>query len=235
MIPVYLKRACDSAPADPLHYLIAANGAFLVKRTALFTSITAADCVAGLEEQAPAVMLQFPKVPRRIVEEVLGFFCVVYGRWHGEAVAFLFYSPETQEFRVEIPHQILRRRRTRNGWRTDGRVEYGAIDRPDGFLKLGDVHSHGHVHAFFSQTDMRDDTEDGLRIVFGRLTDTDIDVCVSFVANGCRFTLEPADVLDLEPGPFVLRAPSEAWIERVVCCDEAVDLQRDSCRRNYAL
>jgi hypothetical protein len=235
MIPLYLKTTGDPPRGDPLYYLIAANGAFLVKRSALFVSVTAAETVMGLAHQDPAITLNFPKLPRSVVEDVLGFFRAVYRRWHGEAVAFLFYAPETQEFRVDVPFQILRRHRTRDGWRTYGHVEYGAIDRPQGFLKLGDAHSHANVPAFFSDTDVCDDREDGLRLVFGRLGGSGIDVRVSFVANGCRFALEPDEVLDLPPGPLLLRAPPNAWIERVVCRDETVDPPSDSTWVSYGL
>jgi hypothetical protein len=88
------------------------------------------------------------------------------------------------------------------------------VTRPAGFLKLGDAHSHGDSPAFFSSIDDRDDGEDGLRVVMGRLDRPRPDICVSFVANGTRFRLDVEDVLEdfTEPLP-----PPEAWTRRVAC------------------
>ena len=227
IIPIYLKSETE-APADPLYYVVAANGTFLVRKTLLFTATTTVNEVIGLEPEAPAVALHFPKIPRAIMERVLGFFRLVYRRWDGEAVVVLFYSPERGEFLADAPPQVLQRFRSRDRWRTEGRVEYGAIARPDGFLKLGDVHSHGDCAAFFSRTDDRDDDEDGLRIVVGRVDRARLDVCASFVANGCRFSLSPRDVIETSSAPFSPVAPPEEWVRRVVCRYETS--RTDQCR-----
>ena len=213
-ISVYLKTRDGGEPSDATYYLLAANGAFLAKKTPLFASITHAPTVAGLEQQVPALDLSFPKLPRDLLEQIYGFFQFVYKRLDGEAIVFIYYSPDRGEFHVDAPPQTLTRYRTHHGWRTLGSVEYRAIPRPEGFLKLGDAHSHGDCHAFFSSTDDRDDAEDGLRVVMGKLDRPELDVCVSFVAGGTRFKLEPGSVLEdfTEPVP-----PPQAWTERVFC------------------
>jgi hypothetical protein len=214
MIPVYLKAADGDQPVESTYYLLAANGVFLVKKSGLFSSVTATETLIGLDQQSPSISLSFPKLPRDLLERVYGFFRFVFERLDGEAVVFLYYSPGSGEFHVDAPPQRLTRYRTRRGWRTEGNVEYRALARPDGFLKLGDAHSHGDSHAFFSSIDDRDDAEDGLRVVMGRLDRPQPDVRVSFMANGTRFKLDAADVLEdfRQPVP-----PSEEWIRRVVC------------------
>jgi hypothetical protein len=206
MIPVHLKTSDLKDVGDETYYLVAANGVFLVKTAALFS--------AGLQEQAPSLALSIPKVPRGLLEPIYGFFQLVYDRFDGEAVVFLYYSPERCEFQAEAPPQRLTRIRTSRGWRTASRVEYRSIPRPDGFLKLGDAHSHGDSPAFFSSTDDRDDVEDGLRVVMGRLDRPRPDVGVSFVANGTRFRVEVEDVLE----EFADHTrPPEAWTRRITC------------------
>jgi hypothetical protein len=149
-----------------------------------------------------------------LLEQIYGFFQLVFNRWDGEAVVFLYYSPARCEFLADAPPQQLTRYRTHRGWSTAGHVEYRSISRPDGFLKLGDAHSHGDSAAFFSSVDDRDDCEDGLRIVMGHLDRSRPDVRVSFIANGTRFRLEAEDVLDAFNEPL---EPPERWTRRVSC------------------
>jgi hypothetical protein len=218
LIPIYLKTADLAEPRETTYYLMASNGSFFVKKTGLFASMTEAGVVAGLQTAAPSLSLVFPKLPRDLLEQVYGFFQFVYQRLDGESVVFIYYSPDSREFRVDAPPQRLTRFRTHRGWRTSGHVEYGSLQRPPGFLKLGDAHSHGDSGAFFSAVDDRDDGEDGLRLVMGRLDRPTPDVRVSFVANGTRFRLEPGDVLE----DFAQAAPPpDAWRHRVTCQYEA--------------
>jgi PRTRC genetic system protein A len=221
MIPVYLKEAASPDPVDPLYYLVAANGTFLVRKMPLFTASSSVDEMAGLDRHREDVVFHFPKVPRSIIERIIGFFALVYRRWEGEAIAFLFYSPDRREFKVDVPPQTLPRFRSGKRWRTAGKVEYRCLSRPEGFLKLGDVHSHGASPAFFSSTDDRDDEEDGLRIVIGRLDRPTLDVCASFVVNGRRFKLDPEEVLEVPPPRFSTVQPPGEWVRRVVCRYEA--------------
>jgi hypothetical protein len=185
-----------------------------VKKTELFASVTPAAAVAGLEEQVPSVVLAFPKLPRPLLEQIYGFFRFVYDRLDGEAIVFIFYSRANREFRIDAPPQQLTRRRTRRGWWTDGHVSYQTIARPAGFVKLGDIHSHAGSPASFSPDDDRDDHEDGLRVVMGRLHRPRPDVRASFMANGTRIPLDAGDVLDDFGEPS---RPPEEWLRRVTC------------------
>lgn len=214
MIPLYLKTADLDEPRESTYYLLAGNGVFVVKKAGLFASVTAANGIAGLEEQAPSLTLSVPKLPRHLLERIYGFFQFVYERLDGEAIVFIFYSPERGEFQLDAPPQRLTRYRTHRGWRTEGNVKYRSIPRPAGFLKLGDAHSHGDSPAFFSRDDDRDDGEDGLRVVMGHLDRRKPDVRVSFIANGTRFPLEVTEALEEfgEPAP-----PPQGWLRRVTC------------------
>jgi PRTRC genetic system protein A len=211
---VYPKTSDLVDPGGSAYYLVAENGVFLVKQAGLFTSVTRARTVAGLQKQAPSLSLLFPRLPRRLVEQVYGFFRLAYERFDGEAVVLLYYSSERGEFHADAPPQWLTRRWTCRGWRTEGRVEYRAPPRPEGFLKLGDAHSHGGSAAFFSGLDDRDDREDGLRIVMGRLDRPRPEVRVSFVANGTRFRVRPRQVLESFNDAV---PPPKEWIRRVTC------------------
>lgn len=214
MIPIYTKTADFEEPKASLYYLVAADGIYLVRRTALFSAIVEAPRVAGLAEETPSVRLFLPKLPRRLMEAIHGFFRAVHNRWEGEAIVLLYYSPETRRFRVGIPPQSLRRNGSCGGWHTSLRTEYGWHKRPEGFLKLGDAHSHGRLSAFFSDTDDRDDKEDGLRIVIGRLHKPRPDVAVSFIAGGTRFEFRPEAVMEKFSTP---KDPPPSWLRMVSC------------------
>ena len=217
MIPVYMKTGAAEEPSPTIYYLLARNGVFLVKKTALFSAATRVDTLVGFEPHQEALDLGVPRVPRRILEAAYGFFLEVYQRWEGEAIALLYYSPQARKFQIAIPPQSLYRYRTVRGWRTESRLTYGTFPRPEGFLKLGDIHSHADMPAFFSATDDRDDSEDGLRIVLGQIDRRPPDIAVSFVTGGARFYLQREEACE----PFTEAAPPPPhWMEQVTCTDE---------------
>ena len=213
MIPVHVRTPGAPLPDGAVYYVVAAEGVFLARRNHLFESVTKVDRVAGLESQAPVLNLYFQKVPRALLERVYGFFQFVHQRWEGEAVVLLYYSPELG-FAVEVPPQKLFRYQTLFGWRTEGRVEYGQVARPPGYVKLGDIHSHADMPAYFSMTDDRDDAEDGLRIVIGSVNRSFPDVRASFVTGGYRFKLDAEDVLEDFSVPL---PPPAEWTRRITC------------------
>jgi hypothetical protein len=226
LFPVYLKTADGAEPADPICYIVAANGIFIARNSALFASVTPVQGVTGLREQPLALSLSIPRIPRVLLDRLLGFFRWVYDRWEGEAIALIYYCAERRAFRLVVPPQRLTRVRFRNRWHTQGRVEYRSLQRPQGFIKLGDAHSHAGGPAFFSDTDDRDDREDGLRVVMGHIGRRSPEVCVSFVANGIRFPLETAGVLDRFGAPV---PPPGAWRRRVTCQSVGTGSRSESC------
>lgn len=217
MIPVYFKTESFSAPASELYYLVAANGVFLVRKTDLFASTTEVRSLPGLVNQEESISLFFRRVPSEIMERVYGFFQTVWEKWEGEAVVFLYYALGDGSFHIVVPPQTLFRYNRFGRWRTEMRVQYHSVPRPDGLIKIGDAHSHADLPAFYSCADDRDDKEDGLRIIIGDLHRSKPDVSVSFVANGIRFIVKPEDVM--EDFSTLLRPPEE-WLKKVTCLEE---------------
>ena len=219
MIPVFLKTADFCEPPAPLYYLVTADGLFLVRKTGLFTSVSRTAAVAGLEPQSPALHLSFGKIPRSIMEAVYGFFEWAWRQWQSEAILFLYYFPSTRTFLLDAPSQTIYLYRRSGRWCAEGRVTYRALPRPEGCIKLGDVHSHAGFPAFFSAQDDRDDCEEGLKIVMGRLHRGLPEVAVSFVAGRQRFTLRPEDALENFAVPM---PPPARWVQRIHCEYESV-------------
>lgn len=217
MIPLYVHTPDLVEPADPIYYLVAANGTFLVDKSALFTSVTPVPVIAGLAPCRAELRLSAPRVPRLAMERIYGFFRTVFEQWDGEAVIFVYYSAASSEFALRVPPQTLFRYRAAGRWRTERRVTYGYVPRADGFVKLGDAHSHANLPAYFSCVDDRDDTQPGLCIVMGELDRPQPDVRVSFMAHGTRFPLNARDVIEDFSEPLT---PPRRWLEQVTCRTE---------------
>lgn len=214
MVPTAFKTADYEEPQTSLYYLVTADGLFLVRKTSLFTSISRALGVPGLEPQQAALALRFGKIPGSVMERVYGFFDWAWRRWRSEAILFLYYAPETGAFLLDAPPQTIQFYYRSGQWHPEGRVAYCALPRPPGYLKLGDIHSHGRFPAFFSAQDDRDDCEEGLKIVMGRLDGEEPEVEASFVVGRNRFALRPDDILEEFAVPM---PPPRLWIDRVHC------------------
>jgi hypothetical protein len=214
MIPTFFKTGDFREPDTPLYYLVTANGLFLVRKTALFTSIGATSGVAGLEPQQPALALHFGRIPRQIMERVYGFFDWAWRQWQSEAILFLYYSPATGKFLLDAPPQTIYLYRRMGRWHAEGRVSYRALPRPEGYIKLGDLHSHAGLPAFFSAQDDYDDGEEGLKVVMGRMNRAIPETEVSFVAGQHRFALRPEEVLESFVVPM---PPRRLWIQSFHC------------------
>jgi len=216
MFPIVVKRPTYVEPAAGVYYLVAENGVFQVRDTPLYRGVTrVTGGVPGLLPEHEHLRLKFPRLPRAVIEDVIALFEEAYRRWRGEAMVFVFYRAETREFRVDVPVQTLPARKTSEGrWLADLAVRYGDAARPSGFVQLGTAHSHAELSASASGIDCADERyEDGLHIVFGSFAAGELSVSAAFVANGVRFLVDPADVL--EPYRRPARAARPEWIARV--------------------
>src|SRR5262249_26046346 len=138
-----------------------------------------------------------------------------YRRYRGEAVVLLFFSFVTREFRVVPPPQVLTGRMRGGRWEADHAVDYRELPGPEGFVRFGTIHSHAELPAYASHVDCDDERYgDGLHIVFGSFQQTTLTVTASFVANGVRFLLDTADVLEPYERPPHGAVRSE-WMARV--------------------
>ncbi len=220
-IPVVLKRSGTEAPRTRVYYEVAANGVFQVRETDCYRAVTRTpEEIPGLLRQEQSVELRIPRVPAALLEEVVAFFRDVYRQHGGEAIVVLFLCPETGEWRADAPPQTLPGYRDWRGrWRPYLELQYGSVERPEGFLRFGSIHSHAHLAAYASHADCEDEQfEDGLHAVFGHLDSQVPSRAASFVANGVRFRLDPGQVLEpcATPGPDrPARAARADWLARV--------------------
>lgn len=215
LFPVYVKDEAFVPPAgDVPYYVLAADGLYLTRRTALFTASVPASGVAGLCPHGATLELHVPVIPRRLVEEAVAFFREVWRRHGGEAILFMFYDPERQRFAFTAPPQRLPRSAGYGRWYGSLRLDYEDTPAPDAsFVRLGTFHSHGWASPHHSLTDVHDEEHDtGLHLTAGYVNSDRPEFAAAFVVSGTRFTLPPSRVLG---GFRQQRAFPPAWLAQV--------------------
>lgn len=174
MFPVYAKDKAFHPPPDPVYYLRARDGLYLVKQTPFFRSVipvpdAAAPAVPArslartpareeLLPQDEEIVATFPLIPLEILEQATTFFTEI-ARAHGtEAVALLYYDLRAGTYRLIAPRQRV----------TDTHARYEVGTTPEGLQRVGTLHSHVADVAFHSEADRADEqADDGLHIVVG--------------------------------------------------------------------
>jgi hypothetical protein len=215
-VPILLKTDAGVDSDETLHYVVASNGIFQVRRTETYHAVTRVERpVPGLLIEQERLRLLCPRVPAALLEGVLAFFRTVYEEHRAEAVVILFYRPESRAYRVVVPDQTIP-----GYWRSDGRwqsflrLSYREVRRPSGYLRFGTIHSHADLAAFASLTDQEDERfGDGLHIVYGHVDRREPSRSTAFVVNDVRFGLVPDDVL--EPCRIPDRPAPPGWMARV--------------------
>ncbi|HEX4836841.1 MAG TPA: Mov34/MPN/PAD-1 family protein [bacterium] len=197
MFPVYVKDETFRPPADPVYYLRARDGLYLVKQNRFFRSVIpvsgrdAADThglraglppePAGLLPQAEEIVPTFPPIPPEILEEAVTFFAHVARTHSTEAVALLYYDVRAETYRLIVPRQRV----------TDMHARYEVGTTPEGLQRVGTLHSHVGDAAFHSEADRADEqADDGLHIVVG-LGGGHRSVTCAVVVDGRRRVLAP--------------------------------------------
>ena len=151
--PIVLKQSPEPEAPGRLYYEVASNGLFQVRDTPVYHAVTRVTSeVPGLLASRERLWMKFPRLPAGIVEDVLAFFSEVNDRWRAEAIAMLYYRPESRTYRVDAPPQRIPGYLDYAGqWRALLRLDYGNAARPEGFLHfgIGDL-----VPLLFSQLDL---------------------------------------------------------------------------------
>ena len=225
LVPVVLKDDAFAPPDDETYYVVAGNGFFLERRTALYTaSVPVQGGVPGLLPHDAALELRLPRrLPRTLVERALGFFRTIHHRWDGEGILIMFYAPPAGDrpvqYRFEAPPQTIRGRVERGRFRADLRLEYGACDRPgEQWLKLGTFHSHGPVGPRHSAVDAHDEVwETGLHLTAGYVSSSLPEFEAAFVVNRTRFALRVDELM--EPTRTARDFPKR-WMERITVVED---------------
>jgi len=232
LFPVLLKDGDFAPPAAETYYVIAGNGFFLERRTALYTaSVPVTGGIPGLEPHGVRFDLRLPRpLPRPLVESALGYFRSVFQRWEAEAVLFMFYAPAAGgavRFRLEAPPQTIRGRVERGRFRAELRLAYRPCPRPGPeWLKLGTIHSHGSFSPRHSLLDEHDEGfETGLHVTAGYVDSPRPEFEAAFVVGATRFAVPIGQVLESPARP---RGWPKRWIDQIRIVEERnADGRRD--------
>ncbi len=235
MFPVYAKDQAFRVPDDPVYYLLARDGLYLVKQNRFFRSVTPisprdatiiGDTGVALPKVDPADLLPqdeevvptFPPIPRPILEQAVTLFTGI-ARTHGtEAVALLYYDLTSERYRLVVPRQRV----------TAAHARYEVGPTPVGLQRVGTLHSHVGDTAFHSETDLTDEQgDDGLHIVLGLMGERRSVTC-ALVVDGRRCPLAPEALFGetWERGLSAGGAPSPAEVEGVTPVDSAGPARR---------
>ena len=204
-------------PADEsLFYLIGREGLFICRNTEFFRScVPARRGPSALAPQGAFLTPRFPRIPRDLFEQAVGFFDRIADLHGSEAAALLVWDRGEQRVRLVVPEQTATVHCAWDGYRSPIGVHYQPpTDLPPDWVPFGDVHSHVQMAAYASSTDKEDELHAaGLHIVVGRIQKEPPEIHVEAVADGTRFVLAASDVIE-DYEKRRLEVP-QAWIDRV--------------------
>lgn len=119
--------------------------------------------VADFAEVRAGFSPALPLIPRELMEQIITFFrCLMSGRTEYEAMVFLYWDRQEEEFVVYVPKQTA----------SKASIHADLTDNTlpeDRYLHYADIHSHNSMAAKFSTTDDADERATRLYIVIGRL------------------------------------------------------------------
>lgn len=216
-MPVYLKIAEDMPrPTDAEFYWLTRDGPYLCRNHPFFeTDVPAPRPPRSLATHRPRCRLRYPRLPRRLLEDIVGFFDLVYQAHGSESLVLLFWDMERQDFVLVVPEQEATVWESSLGTRSPLDVGYTIpLTLPPRHLLVGDVHCHGDLSAYASSTD-RDDEEhrDGIHVVVGRIDREPPSFHAELAVDGHRFSLDFDQVFE----GYEQRSagvPAD-WLERV--------------------
>jgi PRTRC genetic system protein A len=216
--PIYLKLTPDMPwPTDRAFYLLSRDGLSFCRNDRLFQScVPARGFPRELAGQEPFVRLNYPRVPQRLLETIIGFFAVIGARHNAEAAAVLVWNRDRAAIEAVVPPQVSL---VSMGWGGRGypmEVHYDVPPLPPHLTVIGDIHSHVEEAAYASFMDQRDETHrPGLHLVIGRISQEPPEFHIEMVVDGARFPIKrPETVLEGYERRRIQDVP-ETWFNQV--------------------
>lgn len=134
------------------------------------------------------------KMPYQMLREAASFFAAAYNWHHGEAALVLLLNPHTGEWRWHCPEQEIHPR----GKTAD--IEFThPTTLPEGFILVGDFHSHPGSGTHYSGVDDGDEVHsDGLHARIASLTHAYTNVECDFCVDKTRFKFKHSRIFEGE-------------------------------------
>jgi PRTRC genetic system protein A len=187
--PIYLKEDANMEwPEDPVFYMITSDGMMKCRNNPFFRScVKAQGAPSELEPQKPFMKLRYPKLPKVLLEQVVGFFSAIQKKFDSEAYVCMLWNKDTKEYELFCPEQEI----------SGGHVTYELPQLPPHLMVVGDIHSHVNMSAFASGTDTDDEEfRPGVHIVVGKIKSEPPEFHIEAVVDGTRFGVEETLILE---------------------------------------
>lgn len=183
---IFLLEDGVTLPAHGMYFVVARDGMYLRKENVVGRGLVPVPRISFLNEVAERAAYCLPPLPAALVANVLSFFRRIYQLHQSEAIVLVHYHEAEKAFRLSCPEQVV------DG---GGIYRYDAMERFDGYLLVGSIHSHAEMDAFHSCIDEKDEKKfDGVHCTMGRFDTDYVDIRCSLVMNGARFNLQPRRV-----------------------------------------
>lgn len=216
--PVYIKAAPDMPlPTDKTYYLVTSDGLFLNRNHEFFTSSVPIDkWPSELAGHDPFLKLNYPALPRRLIEQVVGFFAIVGERFASEAAVLIAWDRDAERLQTIVPDQCGVVGTSWSGEPYPISVDYEVPSLPPHLSLIGDIHSHVDGPAYASATDKEDERyRAGLHIVVGRIHQEPPEFHCEVTVDGRRFKVRD---LSAVMGGYHRRRKHEVpqtWLDKV--------------------
>lgn len=174
-------------------YIASGNGKVMEVKSSIIGTMVAEAKKVPVPIIEPSFTFNLPKIPNKILRQIIGFFrAFVNDSYNVEVALRVYWDNEDKCYIVECPEQIV----------TPVRIDLSYSDEYTGrnslrYVPVLEVHSHNVMRAYWSETDDQDEQAYGIYGVFGRLDRAQIDMCFR-VKNGENFIVITAkEVFDL--------------------------------------
>jgi len=193
--PIYLKSSKDMPwpENESVFYLLSRDGLFLCRNHDYFrSSVPAKRAPSELAAHGKHIRLNYPKLPRLLFEQVVGFFERIADLHSAEAAALIVHDTRSGEVGVLIPDQVATVSRSwwsQHLYPLD--VRYEVPDLPPHLVPIGDIHCHVDGPAYASYTDVQDEVHrPGVHMVVGRIHREPPELHIEVTVDGHRFLVE---------------------------------------------
>jgi len=141
-------------------YCLTGNGAKEIRQNEIGIFVTTPSQIAGLEKIKEGFTMNLPKIPLKILWQIIGFFKTVYKKLSAEAMVQIYWDRSKKEYFCNVPKQEVSGASVK--FKRDAKLEKK-------HLLVADFHSHNTMSSFFSGTDDRDEKESRLFGVIGNI------------------------------------------------------------------
>lgn len=159
---------------------------FEVRNSRMGTFIAPTEKVTSFKKVRAGFIPALPKIPYRVLSEILAFFKSYVGKEESvEALAYIYWSFEYEAYRAYVPKQTVGKARV------DSTLP--DIDE-EKFMLVMEIHSHNTMPSFFSMTDDDDEKATRLYTVVGRMDKIFPDITTRMSCGGKFVEIPPENV-----------------------------------------